>query len=135
MSYTGTGSRIRSSSIRVLLLASTALAFAGTAFAQEALPAGEPPEEGRDVVVVVGSQIVGAQPTESLPVTVIGEEELDAIAATSGDDLFRSIPQLGDVSFGSASVANSVGGVNSARGDTASINLRSLGTGNTLVLL
>jgi len=135
MSYTGSGSRIRSSSIRVLLLASTALAFAGTAFAQEAATTEEPPEEGRDVVVVVGSQIVGAQPTETLPVSVIGQKELDAIGATSGDELFRSIPQLGDVGFGSASVANSVGGVNSARGDTASINLRALGTGNTLVLL
>ena len=37
--------------------------------------------------------------------------------------------------FGSASTSNSVGGLNSARGDTASINLRALGTGNTLVLL
>lgn len=135
MPNTGAGPRVRPSSIRVLLLASTALAFAGTAFAQEGAAPGEPPEEGRDVVVVVGSQIVGAQPTEALPVTVVGERELEAIAATSGDDLFRSIPQLGDVGFGSASVSNSVGGVNSARGDTASINLRALGTGNTLVLL
>ncbi len=132
MSYPGTGSRIRSSSIRVLLLASTALAFAGSAFAQESTAEGEPPEDSRDVVIVVGSQIVGAQPTDALPVTVVGEKELDAIAATSGDDLFRSIPQLGDVSF---NTTRTVGGVNDARGDTASINLRALGTGNTLVLL
>ena len=70
MSYPGTGSRIRSSSIRVLLLASTALAFAGSAFAQESTAEGEPPEDSRDVVIVVGSQIVGAQPTDALPVTV-----------------------------------------------------------------
>jgi len=132
MARTASGSRIRTSSIRVLLLASTALVMAGTALAQEAQPAGEPPEEGRDVVVVVGSQIVGAQPTEALPVTVIGQKDLDAIAATSGDDLFRSIPQLGDVAF---NTTRTVGGVNDARGDTASINLRALGTGNTLVLL
>lgn len=115
-------------------MASTAIALAGIAAAQEA----PPPEDNStatDVVVIVGSQIVGARPTEALPVTVIGEEELDAIAASSGDDLFRSIPQLGDVGFGSASTSNSVGGLNSARGDTASINLRALGTGNTLVLL
>lgn len=132
MAKSASGSRIRTSSIRVLLLASTALAMAGTALAQEAQPAGEPPEEGRDVVVVVGSQIVGAQPTEALPVTVIGQKDFDAIAATSGDDLFRSIPQLGDVAF---NTTRTVGGVNDARGDTASINLRALGTGNTLVLL
>lgn len=136
MAKPASGSRIRTSSIRVLLLASTALALAstmaGTALAQEAPAASEPPDETRDVVVVVGSQIVGAQPTEALPVTVVGEKELDAIAATSGDDLFRSIPQLGDVAF---NTTRTVGGVNDARGDTASINLRALGTGNTLVLL
>ena len=79
MSYPVTGLHVRASSIRVLLLASTALAFAGSAFAQESIPAGEPPEDSRDVVVVVGSQIVGAQPTDALPVTVVGEKELDAI--------------------------------------------------------
>jgi outer membrane receptor protein involved in Fe transport len=122
------------SAVRALLLASTTLALAGVARAQTARPPEQTPADS-DVVVVVGSQIVGAQPTEALPVVVVGEKELDAIAASSGDDLFRSIPQLGDVSFGSASVANSVGGTNAARGDTASINLRALGTGNTLVLL
>lgn len=132
MAYPASGSRIRTSSIRVFLLASTALAFAGAAYAQDAAPEGEPPEEGRDVVVVVGSQIVGAKPTEALPVTVVGAEDLDAIAATSGDDLFRSIPQLGDVAF---NTSRTIGSLNDARGDTASINLRALGTGNTLVLL
>lgn len=132
MSYPGTGSRIRSSSIRVLLLASTALAFAGSAFAQEAVSEGEPPEEGRDVVVVVGSQIVGAQPTDALPVTVLGIDEIDATGAASGDELYRSIPQLGDVSF---NATRTIGSLNDARGDTASINLRSVGAGNTLVLL
>ena len=129
MSKLAIGSHIRSSSIRVLLLASTALAMAGTALAQQVPAAPEPPEEGRDVVVVVGSQIIGAQPTEALPVTVIGQKELDAIAATSGDDLFRSIPQLGDVAY---NTTRTVGGVNDARGDTASINLRALGTGNKI---
>ncbi len=54
-----------------MLLASTALAFAGAAFAQDSRAGRRPPEEGRDVVVVVGSQIVGAKPTEALPVTVV----------------------------------------------------------------
>jgi iron complex outermembrane receptor protein len=121
----------RSSAIRTLLLASTAMALAGTALAQQP-PADAQPEEATDVVVVVGSQIVGAKPTEALPVTVVGEAELDAIAAMSGDDLFRSIPQLGDVAF---NTTRTIGSLNDARGDTASINLRALGTGNTLVLL
>ena len=120
--------------VRALLLASTTMALAGVARAQTAPPPDDAPSDS-DVVIIVGSQIVGAQPTETLPVVVVGEKELDAIAASSGDDLFRSIPQLGDVSFGSSGFANNIGGVNAARGDTASINLRSLGTGNTLVLL
>lgn len=118
---------------RCILMTSTALAVAGVGWAQEQPPAGD--SDGSDKVVIVGSQIVGARPTDALPVTVIGEEELDAIGASSGDELFRSIPQLGDVGFNSASGVNNVGGVNAARGDTASINLRALGTGNTLVLL
>lgn len=120
------------SPIRVLLMASTAIALSGAAFAQQPPAEGQPPEDDRDVVVVVGSQIVGAKPTDALPVTVIGADELDAIAATSGDDLFRSIPQLGDVAF---NTTRTIGSLNDARGDTASINLRALGTGNTLVLL
>jgi iron complex outermembrane recepter protein len=122
------------------LLASTALALnAGAAFGQQtpqtvapAIAAEEAPQDSGDRVVIVGSQIVGAQPTEALPVTVIGQDEIDAISAASGDDLFRSIPQLGDVAF---NTTRTIGSLNDARGDTASINLRALGTGNTLVLL
>jgi outer membrane receptor protein involved in Fe transport len=44
----------------------------------------------------------------------------------------RSIPQMGDVLFDSA---NNPQTSNSARGDVNSVNLRSLGVGNTLVLL
>ena len=86
-----------------------------------------------DRVTVVGSQIVGAQIDGSLPVTVVGADELAAIGSLDGDDLFRSIPQMGDVGFNSTT--NTGAGVNAARGDVASVNLRALGTGNTLVLL
>lgn len=110
------------------MLATTALAalsFAGQALAQT-------DETEVEELVVVGSQIAGAKVTAAVPVTVVGEEQLDAIAATSGDDLFRSIPQMGDVSFNSSFLPNSS---NSARGDVGSVNLRNLGVGNTLVLL
>ncbi len=118
--------------VRMLLLATTAFVFgASAAFGQEATqPAGS--EAAGDTVVVVGSQIRGARVTEALPVAVVGVEEIDAMSVASGDDLFRSIPQLGDVAF---NTGRTIGSVNDARGDTASINLRALGTGNTLVLL
>ncbi len=90
--------------------------------------------EGTEVeaITVVGSNIKGAKVTGVLPVTVMEADDIDATGATSGDDLFRSIPQAGDVTFNEA---RSAGGINDARGDTASINLRGLGTGNTLMLL
>ena len=85
-----------------------------------------------EAVIVVGSQIEGARTTEALPVTVVGENEIIATGAVSGDELFRSIPQAGDVQF---QEARTTGNLNDARGDVASLNLRSLGTGNTLALL
>jgi len=89
-------------------------------------------QEADNEVVVIGSQIRGADIAGALPVTVLNEQDIDAIAATSGDELFRAIPQAGDVAFNETRDA---GGINDARGDVASINLRALGTGNTLVLL
>ena len=89
-------------------------------------------EDTTEEVVVIGSQIKGADVAGALPTVVLNEDDIAAAAATSGDDLFRSIPQAGDVAFNESRDA---GGINDARGDTASINLRALGTGNTLVLL
>jgi len=83
-------------------------------------------------IVVVGSQIKGAKTTAALPVTVLGESQIAATGAVSGDDLFRSIPQMGDVFI---NPSNNPQTSNSTRGDVNSINLRSLGVGNTLVLL
>ena len=84
-------------------------------------------------VVVVGSRIAGTRINEALPVTVIDQDDIDAIGATDGDDLFRAIAQTGDVNFNDADTDN--GGINNARGDVASIDLRAIGTGNTLALL
>ncbi len=83
-------------------------------------------------IVVVGTQIRGSRINDALPVTVVGQEEIANTAAVSGDELFRSIPQMGDVSFNSSYLPNSS---NSARGDVGSVNLRNLGVGNTLTLL
>ena len=89
------------------------------------------PQAAADIVVV-GSQIKGASATAALPVSVIDAAQIDATGAVSGDELFRSIPQAGDVTFNEANNAQTS---NAARGDVNSINLRNLGVGNTLVLL
>ena len=125
------------------LLCGTILAgmAAQPALAQDppATPAAEDPDRPSEatptqepIITVTGSQIQGAQVDDVLPVTVVGEDEIDAIDPASGDELFRAIPQAGTVEFNEQ---NTTGGVNGARGDIASINLRGLGTGNTLMLI
>ena len=110
------------------------LASAGMASAQATQTPPAEPEEAASVedVIVVGSQIRGASTTAALPVVVFDQDQIDATGAVSGDDLMRSIPQMGDVLF---EEANNPQTSNSARGDVNSVNLRSLGVGNTLVLL
>lgn len=83
-------------------------------------------------VSVIGSNIKVNHDTGALPVTVISAQDIENSGALSGAELLADIPQQGDVAFNSS---RSVGGVNDARGDVSSFNLRGLGTGNTLVLL
>ncbi len=85
-----------------------------------------------DEVVVVGTRIRGARATAALPVTILDQAQIEATGAVSGDDLLRSVPQNGDTLF---DASNNPQTSNAARGDVDSVNLRSLGVGNTLVLL
>ncbi len=88
-------------------------------------------EEVIEELIVVGSQIRGADVEGTLPVSVLSMSDIDATGATSGAELLRSIPQIGETNFNESVTT----GVNAARGDVGSINLRGLGTGNTLVLI
>ena len=117
---------MRGTSTSIVALCSALAGIVSPAYAQD--------EDEKPVseIVVVGSQIAGAKVNEALPVTVISTSDIAATAAVSGDDLFRSIPQFGDVNFNSQYLATSS---NAARGDVGSLDLRSLGIGNTLVLL
>jgi iron complex outermembrane receptor protein len=83
-------------------------------------------------VTIVGSRIVGSKAAQALPVTVTTSEQIEATGAVSGDDLFRTLPSMGSVSF---NPTNGQQTNNSARGDVASIDLRGAGIGDTLVLL
>ncbi|HAV51400.1 MAG TPA: TonB-dependent receptor, partial [Brevundimonas sp.] len=94
--------------------------------------AGVPGGTSVDDIVVVGSNIRGGRTTAALPVVVVDQEQIDATGAVSGDELMRTIPQMGDVLF---DASNNPQTSNAARGDVNSVNLRSLGVGNTLVLL
>ena len=103
--------------------------IAGLAQETENTDAEEPEIEE---IVVTGSHIKGANITGALPVSVISSDEIEAMGVDSGDDLMQFVPEQGQNFFNEAE--NISGGVNSARGDIGAFNLRSLGTGNTLVL-
>ena len=119
----------RINAFRAAMLATSAI---GAAWAGQAVAADEAQPAQLDELVIVGSRIEGAKVTEALPVSVVDQKQIQAVAATSGDDLFRSIPQMGDVNYNASYLP---GSSNSARGDIGSVNLRNLGSGNTLVLL
>jgi outer membrane receptor protein involved in Fe transport len=125
---------IRSKTLWGATASAAVLMMAAPALAQQAEPAPVDPNQPTTVedIVVVGTNIRGARTTAALPVVVADREQIDATGATTGDELLRTIPQMGDVLFDSA---NNPQTSNSARGDVNSVNLRSLGVGNTLVLL
>ena len=87
----------------------------------------------QEEVVVVGTQIRGAAISEALAVSIIDSVDIEALGISSGDELLDYLPEQGQNTFNE--VGNIAGGVNSARGDIGAINLRNMGTGNTLVLL
>lgn len=98
--------------------------------AQEVQQANKEAEVER--ISIIGSNIKRASDISTLPITRLSADDIANTGAMSGDDLIRSIPQMGAVNFG-ASTGN--GGVNDARGDVGSVNLRGVGSGNTLTLL
>src|SRR5262245_55531514 len=87
----------------------------------QSTPAAEPNEQAVEEVIVTGTNIRGSEIAAALPVVTVDVDQIAATGAISGDDLFRSIPQMGDVLF---EAANNPQTSNSARGDINSVNLR-----------
>ena len=100
-----------------------------SAVAQES----DAPERELEEVIVVGSQIRGANIVGALPVSVISVDDIEATGVDSGDDLLEYAAEQGQNYFTEAEDAS--GGVNASRGDVGAYNLRNLGVGNTLTLL
>jgi len=90
-------------------------------------------EETIDEITVTGTQIKGARISEALAVSVIDAGEIEAMGISSGDELFDSMPEVGQNFFNEADAH--AGGVNSVRGDVGAFNMRNMGTGNTLALI
>ncbi len=117
---------------KLALLSTTGLMTANMAYAQDAATvATETAEEAEAAIVVTGSRIQGAQINDVLPVTVLDEQQIENTGASSGDELFRALPQNGTIAFNEQNATTQ----NNVRGDVGSVNLRDLGTGNTLLLI
>ncbi len=86
-----------------------------------------------DTVSVVGSQIAGGGAQAAVPVISLDSEQVAATGATDGNELIRSLPQMGDVTWNPTWLGG--GNSNAARGDIGSISLRSIGASNTLLLI
>jgi len=86
-----------------------------------------------DEIVAVGTRIRESGFGALQPVTVIDSSFIGEAGAFSASDLFDFVPLAGINSFNG--IDNYFYGINDARGDVATANLRGLGGGNSLLLL
>ncbi|MCA8900444.1 MAG: TonB-dependent receptor [Hyphomonas sp.] len=120
------------SSKKLLLLGSAALSLAhsGVSYAQGADGEADGDALVQDKVIVTGSNIAGASDSGAIAVSTYGRDEIEALGQNSTGEILQNLPQAG-----SFEINDAADGPNDARGDVATVNLRGLGTGNTLVLL
>ncbi|QSR20227.1 TonB-dependent siderophore receptor [Novosphingobium sp. KA1] len=90
---------------------------------EAAVPAGD--------IVITGSRIVRDGYSAPTPVTVLGSQEINAQKPANISDFVNQLPAI---TAGSTS-ANSSGSLSNGNAGIASVNLRGLGAGRTLVLL
>ncbi len=110
------------------------LPAAGAQTAPAPSPARPTPVAGEtrmmEAFTVTGSNIRRLDEEKTLPVTVMTMEDLDLRAAITPAELFDTLSIGGPITLDEG---NTLGA--DARGDNATVNLRGIGSGNTLVLL
>ena len=84
-----------------------------------------------EAFTVTGSNMRRSESENALPVTSINLEQLEIRGVSTPIELLESIPAVGSLQINESDLKSGVG----ARGDVAHLNLRSLSSGNTLVLL
>lgn len=117
---------------KMLLLGSATAVLAGLsgAYAQEVAAEPEAEQLVQETVIVTGSNIAGASDSGAIAVSTYGQDVFETLGQVSTGELLQNLPQAGAFEINDGS-----DGPNDARGDVATVNLRGLGTGNTLVLL
>lgn len=123
-----TRTSMRSGGVLALLLV---LAPVGV-WAQAAAPAPATAENTvkLETFTVTGTNIKRLDQENVLPVTVIDRAAMEARDATTPVQLLTALPQITNVPLNESTS----GGANT-RGDNANVNLRGIGSGNTLVLI
>ena len=83
-----------------------------------------------EAISVTGTNIKRLDQEKILPVTIFSREAMDIRQAITPVEMLTALPQVTNVPLNESTA----GGANS-RGDNANVNLRGIGSGNTLVLL
>ncbi len=115
--------------LRRLAASAAALAVAAL-FAQPAPAPADEPAVKLDTFTVTGSHLRRLDQEKTLPVTVLDRDDLAAFAAPTASELLQMLPSGGVLSLTETNVLGA-----DARGDNTSLNLRGIGSGNTLVLI
>src|SRR3954469_1848584 len=105
-----------------------ALLCSGVAWADPD-PAPEPSPELQEIHVT-GSRVARSENDAPTPVTTIGQEQIKAQAPVNIADFVNTLPAV----RGSSTATNSAGALSNGAAGISALNLRSLGTGRTLVL-
>jgi len=111
-----------------LLMPAAVLAQAAPATTAQAAPEAEAESE---VITVTGSRISRTGYDSPIPVSVIGEAELKAEPQANIGDYVNTLPSV----RGSQSSSTNSGSLSNGQAGIASVNLRSLGSARTLVLI
>ena len=83
-----------------------------------------------EAFTVTGSNLSRVLEEGSVPMSAFSAVDIEALGATTISDIVAAMPFSQNIGFNQTNT-----GPNDARGDVATINLRNLGTGRTLVLL
>ncbi len=110
-------------------LAASALAQSAPSPTAPSTPAAEDPIK-LEAFTVTGSNIRRIDTETTLPVTVMDRDDLDLRLAATPAELFQMLPNGGALTLTETNVLGA-----DARGDNTSLNLRGIGSGNTLVLV
>lgn len=106
-----------------------ALAATSGARAQSApLPVDAAVAENEADIIVTGTNF--RRPETALPVTVIDQSDIDLRGASTGADLYETLPSAAPPEINEATIASQ-----GARGDVSSPDLRGVGAGSTLLLI